>query len=397
MRALLIVLLAAAPARAIDDYSVTLRLEDGEQETRTHLSVAPGGYNNAVFVSTRGGRVESTLFNVMTTQTPVPSRVDLSYQFEWSLVENGNTRFVRQAVDWSRIPERREVLLVSVDERWRLWATVEKGVDRGCRAPAKGGGLSAKIRVEKDGVRHAITRRTSDGVTSGVTVASGEQGAFDFMMTPALAEGGREADVEYRWSLKPEGSDEPFKTKTISLGREQALEDGVFVFLERLPVEDPAEAAELSARDPETGWYLYSGDALSFSFPPEWKLREICGKDRETRGWDIVNRSEPENPLHAVSVWGMLRDPGDDPPAADGDFETLAVKGGGCVVRRDEVSDPLCRENCAASFIARAECRPSKSDGRRIDFHFDLGREAGLDTERYARFLRFVKSFELKD
>jgi hypothetical protein len=47
--------------------------------------------------------------------------------------------------------------------------------------------------------------------------------------------------------------------------------------------------------------------------------------------------------------------------------------------------------------IARASCRPSKEGGSRVDFHFDLGREAGLDTERYARFLRFVKSFELKD
>ena len=397
MRALFLLLLAAAPARALDDYKVTLRLENGKEERRVDLPVAPGGYNNAVFRSSSGARVETQIVNLMAVQTPLPRRVDLSYQIEWSLIENGMTRFVLQASDWSRIPEEREVLLLSFDEDWRLWATVETGVDHSCEVPPKGGGLRAAVRFEKEGVRHAFERRSSDGATSAIVVATGGNGLFDFMLTPRLGKDGSDAEAEYRYALKDGGADDPFTTKSVRLGKETALEDGVFLTLAKVPVEDAAGAGALAARDPDTGWYLYDGNPLSFRYPPEWTLRTSCDGDRRVNGWNLVNRGETENPLHAAHIWGMRRESGDDPGSASGDVESLSVKGGECAVSRDEVSDPLCRENCAPSLIARASCRPSKEGGSRIDFHFDLGREAGLDTERYARFLRFVKSFELKD
>ena len=390
---LLGLLLALPLAAQTDDRTVSLRLEDGLEVRRADFRIDANNFQNAVFISTSGARVETLIFSLMPVETPDPRRVDLSYQLEWSRTENGATVFVRQTNDWARIPENRDVLLLNVDDRWNLWGSVKTNEDKSCLEPPKGGGLKATIYASKDGVERKFIRRTSDGVTSNLAIQIGNSRFFHFSLTPRLLKKKRRAEIDYLASWDAHGFEKKTTTQEIPLGKETTLENGVRITLETVTVEDALNALGLSQRDPESGWYLHKGRTLSFSYPPEWRLRESCDSSKKPNGWNLDNRTKTENPLHAVHVWGFLQGQKTEELKEEGTAELLEVKGGKCLVWRDEVGDPLCREKCAPSLIARAQCRSKEEGGPNPTFNFDLGKESGLETKRYSNFLRFIKSF----
>ncbi|PCI35875.1 MAG: hypothetical protein COB53_10565 [Elusimicrobia bacterium] len=391
---LLLTALLALPAAAAADYTVILRLEDGLEERKAVFTIEPNGHLNSVFTSTTGARVEKTLFHLMALETTSPRRVDLSYQLEWSRYENGIPVFIRQAMDWSRIPEDREVLLLDVDNRWRLWGTIGAAKKNNCLNSPKGGGLKATIHFSTDGIERTVTRRTSDGATSVLSVAVGDSNFFRLSLTARLLGDNGQAEVDSLISYSNDAEAGQSVTTMVSLKKETSIGEGMRITLERVPLEDGDGSMQLNKRDPDTGWYIHKGSPLSFSYPPEWKMRESCDKSQKTTGWNLTNRHKPENPLHNVHLWGFLLPPKTEPLKEEGTAELLDVDGGRCLVWRDEIDDPLCREKCDASLIARAECRAKKEGGLHAAFNFDLGKESGLETKRFGHFIRFIKSFK---
>jgi hypothetical protein len=391
-RAAVLSLLAIALTAQAEDYSVHLRFEDGHESSRYSAAIPPNGSLSSSFASTLEARKETFIINVTPFQSDQARRLDLSYHVEWSRIENGKPVFLRQAMDWSRIPEDREVLLLEVDKRWRLWAKAESPNRDSCGDAPEGGGLRATVLAERDGLRKSVTRRTSDGVTSALYLEVANAQTFHLQTLPRISEDGKTAEVDFEFGFdKARGTG----TATVPLGREASLAPGLSLLLETVPRSDQALPGDEPVQDPETGWYRHTGRSLSFSYPPEWKVRESCSDSKTPTGWNLVNRSPPRDPLKAIHVFGFSLPPAEKPLVEEGEASLLEVDGGKCLVWRDETSDPLCGERCPAGLIARAECRADKEKGLRAAFNMDLGKEAGLETERFGKFLRFLKSFSL--
>lgn len=396
--ALCLLVLAAADARAADEYAVRLRLERAG-EVRLHESHVRLGESYNTVLRSSGAKEESLIVNLMAAASEdAEDRVEVMYQLEWAA---GGS--VIQAQDVSEVAVGEEALLAAIPGEWRLHGSVVPlAAGDSCSPPPTGGGLLAELRVRQGGLERRVLRRTRPYVLSNMLFAARpDEPQFNVGLEIQPTGPGKPAVVRYAVDAGGRSlggvtsrAEVPFGAETLIGG--DGAPDGVWLSVSEVPVSKPPKASFPSVPDAKTGWLRHRAPGLAFLHPPAWSVEVSCGEDRAPRAWHLTDASLPEADRRAywLQLYRVRDEPGTlaeraakrrDGQAGAKPSSPVVVRppGGECLLWRHALADPP---------SAHGLC--DFADGAR--FQLDMLRPPA-GPERFGDLKRLVESLRTAD